>query len=899
MLNYELEIRKVLSDIYGQNANEIDVNESLESIGFDSLNYINLLVAIEDTFKITIPEELVNIENFFNIYNINQMLKNLEIVNTKLQFPEYNYSGGRMLIKEYCALEVNNHNKWNKFDLRNIYSEITNNNSNLLKNFFIFNNLNRKGFNTYRHINNSDRKTFILITKIICDKEYDTILNCTVSGKGKIWVNNKCVLVYDTYSGTTELAYCLLHYGVNTITVEQFQPSFEQITNIQILDYKQEEQYENFSLKSCGTDISNCDLKSVTDNCYLPKDEFRMLFYQSGYSYQDAYTIEVYNTKFNKLDKLEGKINSVKTINIAKYRPSNNNDLNHIMVKCLFKKVNCSEIFEKYIFLILTELETVAIPLMKEASAYANNAPEIVKNSVLGKVQRLQTALEWKNYDRIYWWLHELIFYKNDTIQKLRNDLYSEGKKEVFIHSDLDDTYVKILISLPEKYDANKYYPAIFALSTSHEGYFGWNVDIKNCITFDLTGRGYTGGSYIGEASIMELLDWCLQNFKVDKKKMYFAGFSNGGFAVWSLAQNHPSLPAAIYPLASIPNEDQIDNISNINCYQIFSKDDYLFNNRNSNLNLGYDNYKEYNMNQMLHIHFNPYLYSKIILDQITNCSKAEECKHIDFTTYRMRHNKYEWIEILDFYGSKCNVRADIVSPGLITVCTKNINVLKLTCPNCINSKNFSIVIDGVRLVMMNIIINEIMLEKKDTWKVMDFNSNIDINYRKGTGLLDVYMGAMRILAPNKDKIENSVASSLSSPFSNGLDSDVYVNYPIYNTIPDDNIFEKYNWILFGLKQLNDQLRTQILDDCIVRCSNEGYYINGIKTVTDYVSMQILANPLNRENSILLIESNCTDLLKKHILLRKVVLPTYLSGLHKYWNCEALIFNGKNYLVVK
>ena len=60
--------------------------------------------------------------------------------------------------------------------------------------------------------------------------------------------------------------------------------------------------------------------------------------------------------------------------------------------------------------------------------------------------------------------------------------------------------------------------------------------------------------------------------------------------------------------------------------------------------------------------------------------------------------------------------------------------------------------------------------------------------------------------------------------------------------------------------------------------------------------MQVIPNPFDRRLSILVGSYNSEDALRRHILLRKIIIPTYSNGIHKYWNNEILAFHCGKYL---
>jgi len=60
--------------------------------------------------------------------------------------------------------------------------------------------------------------------------------------------------------------------------------------------------------------------------------------------------------------------------------------------------------------------------------------------------------------------------------------------------------------------------------------------------------------------------------------------------------------------------------------------------------------------------------------------------------------------------------------------------------------------------------------------------------------------------------------------------------------------------------------------------------------------MQTINNPYNPNFSILVIQTNCENLLNKNLFTRKVIIPFYFNGHHPYWNNQALAYiDGKFY----
>lgn len=171
------------------------------------------------------------------------------------------------------------------------------------------------------------------------------------------------------------------------------------------------------------------------------------------------------------------------------------------------------------------------------------------------------------------------------------------------------------------------------------------------------------------------------------------------------------------------------------------------------------------------------------------------------------------------------------------------------------------------------------------------------MEYRKGTGLLDIYMDSMRVIVPDGcPEAVIKAAKNFSVPYSNGAFPEIFVNYPVYeeSAVPD-RIFSHNLILLETAKHPNKYIR-RFADKMPVQCDETGYTYNSVRCEGNYVAMQVIANPYDPRRSFLVISANDEALLRKHILLRKVIIPTYINGLHPLWNNEVLIFDGRQYL---
>ena len=61
---------------------KLGINDTLEEFGLDSLNSIQLIVQLEETFNVIVPESMLNKETVSTIYNIIQLITEMKGMQT-------------------------------------------------------------------------------------------------------------------------------------------------------------------------------------------------------------------------------------------------------------------------------------------------------------------------------------------------------------------------------------------------------------------------------------------------------------------------------------------------------------------------------------------------------------------------------------------------------------------------------------------------------------------------------------------------------------------------------------------------------------------------------------------------------------------------------------------------
>ena len=485
-------------------------------------------------------------------------------------------------------------------------------------------------------------------------------------------------------------------------------------------------------------------------------------------------------------------------------------------------------------------------------------------------------------------------------LRKMRDDLkspevslydyfYSDGVHELYYKSEIDQSDVMLLYRLPQNYDPNEKYPIFYCFAAMNYSWTSYSVDIeKDFIWVDVSLRGLILGSYMSEASAKEAIAICKELFSIDLDKQYLMGYSSGASAVWAYMQNSPSDIAGAYTIGGMPEIDKIKNVSNIEIYNPVSDDDFIYE-RNYELEDVQElspKYHQINCTGYIHDNFASHLTEKSIIRELLKVKRIEYPQKIYFTTTRNCHLKSYWIQLhgIEYGKNRAEITAEIVSTNRIVIECKNVIGFTLTIPPQISRKDFSIVVNDKEYTYKNILSKSVDI-------ILAVNEQKSY---KGTGLLNVYRDKMKIYIPEKKNSDiYSIAQNYSNPSCNGFVSKIYVNYPIYQFNEFDN---------------NNSCNMVIIDDLSSDCTFIRKIRKHAKITYDkfgfeygndwkggYCLQQIIENPFNKNYCILLISANDITLLKKNLFTRKVIIPTYSSGYHKYWNNDALVYFKSNY----
>ena len=708
---------------------------------------------------------------------------------------------------------------------------------------------------------------------IRCERDMDAVILAEINSRSRLWVNETPVMASSHINGISAFP---LHKGDNAVYIEIPAAGVDTFVAIRLSTYSFEFEHSSVSLieGNLTNYLGNVDLVgNVTAQ-------------ENGYSFD-----------FILIPNDTIRIDSSSKIKVKMFRAFVDKAENQETVLepiCFLKK---------YSYFILEE-DGLSDQLNEifYAFEYAQKSGEIGFISTTNIISEMHMELDRPAQE------------KNDKAENVgpskeyffrRNEYAIKNHLVRTFRSSLDDQLESYYIRLPADYDPGKKYPVLLTFSIvryTNDARFSESYHEEQFIAADISARGVTLGSYIGDAATQEVIEHLVRDYAVDEDRIYATGYSNGAYAVWALATHYPDRFAGIIPISGAVGKAYIHNIRNLGIVNVASgyepKYPQAFGSIHRQLKK-FDGYIGVLADQMLHHELEWIRYQKYFIDSIRKVKRSKYPDSIEYFTVKNRCLQAYWIRIHAItYGRKnARIKAQIVNNNIHVTC-QNVSGFTVTIPPQINKRHFKILINQAQeFVFHRYGQSKIHIFKKPRgFAVGEAEPECDL--RKGTGLLDVYMKPLRILiGDGNDAVLCHVAKQFAHPSTNGFDPVIYVDYPVATV---EDFPEKYKScsLIVVDHNIEHEFLNSLRARCPIRTSPNGYEYNGTFYPGDYCVMQVVAHPTNHDRSILYINCSHSKILRQNLFTRKVIIPSYANGLHPYWNNEGLVFRkGKYYAV--
>lgn len=765
-----------------------------------------------------------------------------------------------------------------------------------------FSNLNQIGSNFIPAVNDPKEAEIVYLAAIVESKHASLVLiNMFASFGVKLWVNDKCLLIQSNPGTPMFNGKIRLKKGQNIFLIEAH-TRIDTDFQLSLIPYNQKEWKNSASFLRLPLE-HNLPVFVHEPSYSLGYQQTTVMFVAGGVQeYFPQVEISLFDSQNSDAPTtLEAKMNEPTivtlppTLSHVKYR--------HICLEYTFTHVNGKKISQMF-QMVLADDSPSRDALKKEIEALAVHTDLFTKDALMGHL--FHTELLCRNPFGYYFACKAA----HDLLVRIQDENYFPEEEKckknqwVWVRSKLDSRYVRIRVRMPENYNPSvRNYPAIIFISLVEFSDFSTTAPAteisEDCFFFDVSERGMTCGSYVGEAAFMEMWEWILNNYTVDPTRIYLCGYSAGAYAAWTLASIYPHLFAGIYTLGGLPDFRLTGNLNQVAVQTLASEEDYVLHGKNKKIReaFAYHRYFEQHFIPMtLHKRMGQYCCHPEPLNRLLSCKAITEPTEIHFRTDRNRHRQSYWITIhgLKEIGNYAEINATILSEKEIYVEAKNITGLTLQVPSVIDRQNFCVTINGIMNTQNNFNKSQlhfICTEEGDWYQTEKMP---EVFLRHGTGLLDIYLDSMSIVVPdNAEETILNVARSWAAPSLSAIVPKVYTSYPIVAVASLSENTLCQNLLCFDIAGTNPLCRKLSLTVC---CDSDGYTYLGERVNGDYLIFQCADNPYHKNRSVTVISTNNISMLKANFFTRKLILPSYIGGLHPYLNREILIWNGKKFL---
>lgn len=772
---------------------------------------------------------------------------------------------------------------------------------------------------------------------VFCSKESNSIIRLGCQCKMKAWINGDIIMNSYIHGNDSYTVAYPLRKGNNFFVIEighyvdAYAPNRPASFSMRISDFDSEEDgingrlfrdYIRCEVLGCADVVAETwDLRGKSYFAFsaLPKDYLHMKLHQK-------YHVTVWNIEGNYLEEFDAEFGEKVIRNLEEFKGRTNCEVLTYLLEYQIDGIP-HQVKKVVQLLDMTGKISGLSRRLTEGQQHHHLSGEDTLN-VEARLQQLFTMHEYTVKERPianvsmedfleYYREAETLLDYYDRDKNFGDYLYKEKYSTVFYRSKLDNTIEIYNICLPQTYESNRKYPLFIFL---HLGRYCWDSkylhraygDVPG-IMVDATCRGYTMGSYVGEASLNEIIRLLESRFQIDRDRIYMIGSISGAFAAWSFAQAYPHLLAGVAVISGIPYYPNIGNLTNTNILLVSGEHESYFE----------DSFRK--PEQFLKKHtaadFYPIcireaddntLYcvgrSRFVQEWLLSHKRDDWPRKIQFRTERMKHNQCSWVKIGKIEPRKrfAAVQAEITDRDAIRLQLENIEVLSLQIPEYMLHRKITVSING-RAETVNDCPVALVLKKSFAGYNISAEGlqlvpkHID---NIGMGICGIYLDRVRVIVPSRFESQEEretllkIADVLAHPTTQGWDLALYTDYPVLKeTEANDAIYLENNIIRIAASSELETVR-KLTKDMPLQLDEKGYMYNGRHYVGAYCAVTIFPSPVNREKNTLLVYGNQYSLMKKCFFIRKMILTTYMNGLHPYNNAEAILYNGRRYSVI-
>lgn len=477
------------------------------------------------------------------------------------------------------------------------------------------------------------------------------------------------------------------------------------------------------------------------------------------------------------------------------------------------------------------------------------------------------------------------------------------GVNYLYFCSKLDGRIICTPFRVPDEYETGKAFPLFVIYSMMDYAEMCRGVGISGAVVLDLTCRGMTLGSYVGEACVQEIMGRILSILNIDQSRIYAIGYCGAGTAALLHQQLSPGFYAGILVAASNINTELACNLVNTPIWAIEPSDDSTEKWRTkirALMKTRLPLYHEVQIEACTHDMLNCAYLQKAVIMEMLKYQSIHTPANYTFRSFISRHLQ-SYSTSIDGIGAEANYCEISLQhkDKYVLITVKNATGFVYNVPVELIQQDLTICVNGKIHTLPKCAEKRIHFVKTglDEYSIVSSSNTVIASQKyKGTGLLDVYLDPLHIwVTPLITEKNKQIATRFAFPKTNALNPNIYVKYPI--GVPKNvEDLSSSSWVIIDDCSITcNSLLATIRESLIVQTDTNGFFLGDKYYHGAYSMLQIVNNPYNSAYSILYIGCSSLNMLNENIFTRRWTLPSYVYGIHPYLSHEVLLHRNHKY----
>lgn len=755
-----------------------------------------------------------------------------------------------------------------------------------------------------------DRKVYCL-SVLYCKQERDIIMHVTTAVQTpiRIWVNGQIAYISNfNYMFRNSFFVFKAKEGSNTILVERLlTPALDGV----LLRYRnfiltarpcdqlleEAERLDHPFIDSNMIERLRQGYKIVPDKAvYAPGEAIGLVvmreYIESGM--EDEVTVNLYNTRQEKVASIKAKSGEKITFDAD----STPRGLLKVTVESSVDGKQAAPIFQLNSGTLL-EARNSLIEMAKER--LENSDPLVaVIDSLHARIDSKEMYLEgtgevvpeniWSNILEKYYDFSSSMELNQLTPVHGEFPLSMLQRKMIFLkRSNIDNGSIPYILYFPSNYDGKKKLPLVVSMfygfgygKYAQDPKFSRDFNFSDMILLNICGRGGLNQDYINEVSMFEIIQDVMDQFSIDRDRIYMNGVCTGALKAFGMASRYPEVISGILSLTGTarldirkPDYGYLENLSNIDVFQLTNIDDFVYNfTRLKDTANRFKKIKAWDCHGFWHEEFEDYvLSSPKMITLLTDIKKDKYPKQIHFLTSEPIFHRSYWLNVerITDLSKKALAKVEVESESRVAIDLENIDRIGLLLHKKALDlgREVTIAINQQKhtLELFDYTEVDILIQPDGSLQLISHELNEErflsrynrIHFDpKRFGIRELYMDRCRIVKSQFDRSKKSFSLKMFRMLRVPLKE--RTRYYEYNTLKEtgsspEKLSESNFVYLMDVGNLSEP-QQDVIKRLNLRCDTESLLYGESEFTGDYFAMIKSENPYDKTKKALIILAN-------------------------------------------